>query len=620
MQKANALGRALRYVTDAWTYAATPLKAPGPPPRKTTNPILASILRSAARFGAGEGDADLEYYMRLAVNNPEVWADVSLIADRVGESDAFTVQKLNGDSEWEDIDNHPFVTLLHRPNSLMPGGLLLRELVWWLCFTGNAYWFLVTDEIGEGPITEIWPLPSRNVKPRPDQLRVSLLTGEPIIDYEYNYGNIILLPGENVVHVRTPNLFDFWRGMSPLTALQDSLEADHNQRNWVGSFFGEGNAIPTAVITVPRDIGDDELETIRQDFMQDFGAKRKAAIARAGDFEIETIQNTIEEMKVYDGLHYYGTQFRRVWKVPEGLSGASSGQARLAAEIALARDAIQPMLNFVAEWLTMNVLPFYENGGPEDLRIIANNIIPQDRAMDVTEFQAYSDKRTLNENRQHLDLEPLKLKGELKAFQPFMDDVPERFVELFAQLMMANAQAGGMAPEQAMTGQAGQAGAPGSVVDPHQQIVAQLVGQNGNGAGMNRRSLVDQLAGRSNGSHDALVSQLTGGENGRGLLVDNLTSTSSNNSLIDRLAGNNGGLAGRMAGRGNDVRFEMGSRVSQTPTQEQLLERLLGKSVDLSDDEVEAMLQAAINTKMARKEPVDGVFAQALSLIRSQRV
>ena len=617
MQRANALGRALRYVTEAASYASEPFRGVSKGPRKAdTNPILASILRSAARFGMGGGeDADLEYYMRLAVNNPEVWSDVSLIADRVGDSAGFTVQHMVH-NEWEDIERHPFGNLLRRPNSLMPGGLLLRELVWWLCFTGNSYWFLVTDEIGEGPITEIWPLPSRNVRPRPDSLRISLLTGEPIIDYEYNYGEMIMLPGENVLHVRNQNLFDFWRGMSPLTALQDTLKTDSNQRNWIGSFFGEGNAIPTAVITVPRDVSDEELETIRQDVITDFGAKRKTAIARAGDFEIETIQHSIDEMKVYDGLKYYGTQFRRVFNVPEGLSESASGQARLAAEIALARDAIQPMLNFVAEWFTMTVLPYYEDGS-EELRIVADNIIPQDRAMDVTEFQAYSDHRTMNENRQQLDLDEIKLKGELTVFQPFIAEVPEKYVELFAQLMMASAQAGGIAPTEALG-----PGQQNGTNPQRAQLVDQLAGVEANGADPQREQVLNALTGGQANSREDLVEQLAGvSQNGRRQLTDQLTSTASGtNSLIDRLVGNQANIANRMAGNGNDELVEMGSRVGMTPTQEQLLKRLTGqKSFDLSPEEQEAMLQAAINTKIAHGDPVEDIFTQALYVVRSQK-
>ena len=617
MQRANALGRAMRYVTEAYQYASEPFRSAGK--RSSTNPILASILRSAAQFGMGGEDPDLEFYMRLAVNNPEVWSDVSLIADRVGDSAGFTVQHMVED-EWEDIEKHPFGNLLRRPNSLMPGGLLLRELVWWICFTGNSYWFLVTDEIGEGPITEIWPLPSRNVRPRPDSLRASLLTGEPIIDYEYNYGQMIMLPGENVLHVRNQNLFDFWRGMSPLTALQDTLKTDANQRQWIGSFFGEGNAIPTAVITVPRDVSDDELEIIRQDIISDFGSKRKAAIARAGDFEVETIQHSIDEMKVYDGLNYYGTQFRRVFNVPEGLTGATSGQARLAAEIALARDAIQPMLNYVAEWLTMTVLPYYEDG-KEDLRIIADNIIPQDRAMDVTEFQAYSAHKTMNENRQQLDLDEIKLKGELAVFQPFISDVPEQYVELFAQLMMASAQAGGLAPNAAIAGQNG-AGQNGT--NPQRQaLIDELTGGlRVNGEDPQREALVRQLTGGEGDSREQLIMQLAGqAQGGRRQLTDQLTSTASgNNGLVDKLTGNTSALARRMAGKGNDELVEMGARVGMTPTQEQLLKRLTGqKSFDLTPEEQEAMLEAAINTKIAHGEQVEEIFTQALYVVRSQK-
>ena len=41
--------------------------------------------------------------------------------------------------------------------------------------------------------------------------------------------------------------------------------------------------------------------------------------------------------------------------------------------------------------------------------------------------------------------------------------------------------------------------------------------------------------------------------------------------------------------------------------------------LDLSPEEQEAMLQAAINTKIAHGDPVEDIFTQALYVVRSQK-
>ena len=90
-----------------------------------------------------------------------------------------------------------------------------------------------------------------------------------------------------------------------------------------------------------------------------------------------------------------------------------SGDSRLAAEIAFARNTVQPRLDYFAEQIGADVLPFYAD---ESLYIEAPNIVPQDRALEVQEYTIYSSDRSINENRQRRGMD---------AWQP-----PEEFSEL----------------------------------------------------------------------------------------------------------------------------------------------------------------------------------------------
>lgn len=480
----NVFTRTLGAFTAAWRAATTNQRqsiAKG----AGSHQVTAALLMQASRSGALGGNGDLNYFMRLAVTNPWWFSANRTIANRISDTAQFRVeQKQKG--EWVDAQAHEFLTILERPNSMMTGGMLLGATAEWMNAAGNGYWFAVTDTPGVGPIRELWPLPADKVEPDPMRLRISPFTGRTVIDYRYTLGGITWLPGENVIHFRASNLFDYWRGAAPLSALQSILPTDLAQTNWLGSFFGENNAVPTAVISLPPETSDTDFDIIKRDIVEQFGAQRRAAITRAGDMSVEAIQQTIDEMQVIQGMEFNAKAIRAVLGVPK-MDELASGQSRLAAEMGLMRDAVQPMLNLFAQWMTLKLMPFYEER-PGTLRVVAEDVVPQDSAIAVAEYGAYGLDRTLNENRKEQKLEPLKLKGPLAPMQPLFDQVPQRYVEMFAPILQQAAQAA-QRPTAGMLGQggddaalvaqmSGQRSLSGLVGGDENKLVAAMAGQN----------------------------------------------------------------------------------------------------------------------------------------------
>lgn len=448
---------------------------------RAPNPAYA-ILRSVARSGGSIGSGDLEHYMRLAITNPHVFSAVLSIADRVASLDNFAVKARQGRGEWTDLTSHPLLDLLRDPNDMMTGSFLLGDVPWTEPLQGNAYWFVVSEYPGAGQPSELWPLPVFRIRPRPDKLRISAVTGKLVIDYEYMFDNSIILPGENVIHFRTNNPYSQWEGLSKLTALQLNLDSSYAEAHWLGTHFGEDNAIPAAVISLPPELDEDQFKLIEGDIREQFGGRSRTAITRAGTMDVKVIQHSIAEMQVLDHLSYSAEEVRRVFKIPEGLNEASSGQSRLAAEQALARDAIQPMCNHIADTLTHKLAPFY-NLGNREIKLVAEDLVPADRAMDVSEYGSYSPARTLNENREELGLKPIKLSGKLKALQPLLDEVPLHYADMLAPMLGAGS-AGGLpgltqGASSAMGGSMGggnQPGASGGFSTEEQQMISAMSG------------------------------------------------------------------------------------------------------------------------------------------------
>lgn len=378
------------------------------------------ITREGAqsRYGVESSDTDAMY--RLAATSAWAYSDIQLIANRVSARAARIKVGKWEKGEVHTEPKHPLTDLLANPNPLMSGAFLLRYTAWWLLLSGNAYVFVSTPSIGRGEPSELWPLVANKVAPQPDTLREGPLG--LTIDYEYEvHGQRVLLPGEHVIHFRTANPWDYWRGLAPLAAGILAVETDHNQGQWNSQFFGKDNAIPLAVISLPETISDVDFDRAKDEIKEEFGGQRKTAITRAGDLSIETIQQSIADMQLIESRDFSRQEIDRVYGVPEGLiSGGLSGDSRLAAETAFAVNTIQPLIDYMAEEWTVGLAWFYDRS----LICVAPDIVPRDRALTVQEYSIFGQDRTINENREELGLEPLK--------HPLCQEIPVRLLQFVA--------------------------------------------------------------------------------------------------------------------------------------------------------------------------------------------
>jgi HK97 family phage portal protein len=396
----NLLGRALRYVADARRYAY-PDAAKAPTRRANLFATPLAAMAEAGRYDIEPVDTEAAY--RLAVTSSWVYSDIKLLADRLAAKDARPQVKKRVGEELEDQANHPAELLLARPNGIMTGSLFARYEAWWLHLRGEAFAFIATPAPGRGEPQELWPLPANCVQPCPETLRASVLTGEQVIDYRYTVqGHPYTLPGENVVHWRAANPFDYWRGLSPLVAASLPLEMDVSQLRWLRNFYRNDNAVPSALVSFAPETSDADFDALVEAIRGQIEAGSRILFTRSGDFSLQTISQTIEQMQILSAREMTRDEVDRIYGVPAYNEGMS-GDSQLAWEIRLARNAVQPLADYYADELSTKLMPYYG----DDLVIEAPNLVPQDRQLEVAEYAAYAPDRVLNENRQERGLDPL---------------------------------------------------------------------------------------------------------------------------------------------------------------------------------------------------------------------
>lgn len=423
----NVLGRVLKYVTDAWTYAMPPVSQ-----KAKRQQAFFSVFEAMSRHGRVSGESqDQDAVYKLAMTSAWVSSDIALIGSRLASENARpnVYQEDEESGEQQIIKNHPYTKLLRHPNPLMSGSFLYRYTSGWYHLRGNAFWFLSTPSVGRGDISEIWPLPANHVIPLPDSYRPGrgVFRGKYVIDYEYWTGHSIeILPGENVVHFRSWNPFDFWEGLSPLSAAVLGLELDRAQQTWQRDFFKDENAIPSSLISFPEDTLDADFTRLVAEIKGQLSQGQKRIFTRAGDVSVDVISQTLEQMQIVESREFTRSEIDRIYGIPDGLiSGGLSGDSRLSSEISLARNVIQPTADYFAEEQTANIAPFYG----DDICFKSPNLIPQDRSLEIQEYTVYGMDRSIQENRRERGLDPITLPPEYAEYQDILE-IPTRLLTI----------------------------------------------------------------------------------------------------------------------------------------------------------------------------------------------
>ena len=386
----NLFGRVAGYFINGWYQALESYQGK----REDARTILPAFVGGGPQMG-GETMTE-ERARRLAMMSAWVWSDISLIAGRVSGAMPEVEVYIDG----EEVEQHDVVTLLHKPNGLMTGEWFATYVTMWYLLRGNAYAVMVVEA---GRVVELLPLPAHRIKPIPESLR-RLEDGTLIVDYQYasDFG-LERIPGEFVIHWRTVNPDDYWEGLSPLAAALHGMEIDHAQADWVRSFFGDDNAIPAGVVSLPQTTDPVLFDAIKHQFREEFGGRRRTAVVRAGEIDVKVIQQTLEQMQILESREFSRKEIDRAFGVPEGLLDAAlSGDSRQAANITFARETVQPLVNHIVAVMSERLRLFYPG-----LMLEPPNVVPQDRMLEVQEYRTYSLDRTINENREAIGLPPV---------------------------------------------------------------------------------------------------------------------------------------------------------------------------------------------------------------------
>tara|TARA_R100001440_G_scaffold64218_2_gene84616 strand:+ start:2097 stop:4313 length:2217 start_codon:yes stop_codon:yes gene_type:complete len=344
--------------------------------------------------------------------NAIVYKCVSMIANNAS---AVKIKVFAGDNE---LDSHPLISLLERPNPLQSGVEYFHSLISYLLISGNSY--MIKDKETTAP-TELYLL-------RPD--RIHIKTGTSMIPeaYQYKLDNKVVNSYEvnpltgysQVKHIKLWNPLHDFLGLSPIVASAYNID-QHNLAGLHNVGLLKNGCTPSAMLKFqPTDetgasatLTDDQRAMLLQDLETRFSSSTNAGrpMLLEGDFDYVQMGLNPKDMDFLELMNMSAREIALCFGVPAQLVGiADQTYANVAeARLSLYEETIIPLLKRLESDLNEYLAPLYDG----DLSI----------RYDIDSIDALSEKRrqifanvsqgvqqgilTRNEARERLGLEPI---------------------------------------------------------------------------------------------------------------------------------------------------------------------------------------------------------------------
>ncbi len=368
--------------------------------RKTLRPIAPHLQRVAVHNS---------YHMNPPIDttSPQVYEQspwVYIAINRIAEAGALVPLHVSKrvSEQTISIDNHPLEQLLDMPNPVTSRFELFEQTLGSLELTGNAYWFLAGNSLGQP--SEIWVL-------RPDRVTVVPDPTNVVRGYLYAIdGEYVPLDAVEVVHFKRWHPSNDYYGLSPIASAQTAILSDKHMANWNRNTFGQDNGVPAGIVNIKDFISDTDFERIKREWRNNYGGTgRKTAFLRGGAVEWKNIGLSHTDLDFLQGRKAQRDEILNIFGIPVGLvsENATEANAKVAERIFIERT-LYPKLVRIAQKITQELLPFYG----DNLVAQFEDIRPTDTQARLDEIRTAYPLLSINELRaQYYQLPPVTWGG-----------------------------------------------------------------------------------------------------------------------------------------------------------------------------------------------------------------
>lgn len=305
----------------------------------------------------------------------------------------------------EEIEGgHPLLDILHTPNPFMT-----KDEFWELVQTYNELSgesFIAVIKENNIPVA-LYPLFPQNMVVLPDPVKF-------IFGYMYyapNGSKIALSPDE-VIHFKSINPLNQYRGLGVVQAAARAIDTDSRAADYNRNFF-YNNARPDGVIQVAESLDDKAYLRLKQEWNDVYGGQNnshKTAILEQGT-SYQQISLSQQDMDFLEGRKFNRDEILALFRVSPSILGMAENVNRAnaeAAEFTFAKRVIKPKMLRLANRLTSDLAIMFD----PKLVVSFTDPVPEDKAFQLQAKTAAVNKwSTIDEVRAMDGDEPLPNKA-----------------------------------------------------------------------------------------------------------------------------------------------------------------------------------------------------------------
>ena len=272
-------------------------------------------------------------------------------------------QAYQGDME---LDEHPILSLLNRPNPMQAGVEYFQSLYSYLLISGNSY----------AQMSEVAGVPRELYLLRPDRVKIKPSKTASPSGYEYmlngrvvhTYNADPVTGVSEVKHIKMWNPLDDFYGMSPIKAAAVDID-NHNAVNKHNVSLLENGARPSGAIIfkpqndrgLPIQLSDGQRQQLQDDMRMKFQGTKNAGrpLLLEGDFDWREMGLSPKDMDFLQQKHMAAKDIALCFGVPSQLIGIPDSQTYAnvqEARLALYEETIIPLAKRVEsdmnEWIS----------------------------------------------------------------------------------------------------------------------------------------------------------------------------------------------------------------------------------------------------------------------------
>jgi HK97 family phage portal protein len=282
--------------------------------------------------------------------NPWVYACITEIARGIAGI-PWRLYQGRGESARE-LDSHPLLDLLRRPNPEQGYGAWAEQLVSFLLIAGNSYVEAVGPD--RGAPRELYVL-------RPDRMRVLPDAQNRVRGYRYEVSTArIDLDTEHCLHIRLFSPLDDWYGMSPLEAAARAIDQDNELARYEVRLL-QNQAMPGMVLRSQDALDDRQYDRLKQQIAQLYQGTDNVGrpMILDGGLEAQPLSFSPQDMSMDKSMLWSAQRICAAFGVPGELVGLMSAtyQNRREARKALYTETILPLLDRIADDLNNWLAP-----------------------------------------------------------------------------------------------------------------------------------------------------------------------------------------------------------------------------------------------------------------------